>query len=216
MAGTEEKRKKTKKKSKIQIIASQIAGLFGIGFYNLYYVEKNLLNDIEIFESQIEVEIRKATDGDIRQILKRLDHKDRKNFEYNIAIESTCHVATHKNKIAGFSWANLKYIYIDGMKVAELPAKGSYHGDTYVFPEFRGNKILLKLVSAVYADLKKAGCIFTGTIIAKNNATSIATTKKFHVKFQTTHILRLPGPKSLIIGKRFLIGISSDFCGTSR
>jgi len=215
MAGTEEKRKKTKKKSKNQIIASRIAGFFGLGFYNLYYVEKNLLNDIEIFESRIEVEIRKATDKDIHQILKQLDHKDRKNFEYNIAIESTCYIAAHKNKIAGYSWANLKYIYIDGMKVAELPAKGSYHADTYVFPEFRGNKILLKLVSSVYADLKKAGCIFTGTIITKNNAASIATTKKFHVKFQTTRILRLPGPKSLFIGKRFLIGVASDFCDTS-
>ena len=216
MTGPEKKKKDINNKSKIQIIASRIAGLFGIGFYNLYYVEKNLLTDIATVEPLIEIEIRKAADGEMREILNRLTDKDRKNFEYNIEIKGICYVAAHKDRIAAYSWASLKYIYLDGMKLAELPAKGSYHGDTYVFPEFRGKKILQKLIDTVYSDMKQAGCFFTGTIIAKNNIPAVAANKSFHLKYQTAHILRIPGPKPLIISKRFIIGASCDSGGISK
>ncbi len=193
---------------RIQDIASRTAGFFGVRFYELYYVEKNLSDDIEKIALSIDLDIRKATDEDLNRIPRYLNNKDRENFEYNIAIKSTCYVAAHKDRIAGYSWASRRFIYIDGMILSKLPSGGSYNTDSYVFPEFRGNKIFQKLISAVYIEMKKSGCSFTSNIVATNNAPSIAARKRFGVTFQPTYILRLPGPVPLFIGKRFRMASS--------
>ena len=57
-----------REKPRIQVIASRIAGAFGIRFYNLCYVEKNLSDDIEKIETPIELEIRHATADDLPDI----------------------------------------------------------------------------------------------------------------------------------------------------
>lgn len=197
-----------KRKLLLQRIASRIAGLFGIRFYNLYYVEKKLLTNTESVEPSVELKIRNANAKDLSYIIKLLGNSIRKEFEYAMAIGSTCYVALHDGKVAGYSWVNCRIIYLNGMHVVTLPDNGSYNTNSYVFPECRGQKVFQSLISRIYSDMKKEGCTFTANLVDKSNAPSIAARKRFSVNFQNAQILKLPGLKPIIVGKPFVMGAS--------
>lgn len=204
--------KKIRKKPLLRRILVRLPGLIGIHFFNLYYAEKNLTGKIETIETSILIEVIKATKEDLNQILiKRSGFQIkryflRKYFEHVNAAGSICYVAKSQNKITGYIWVNQRIINCNKMHIMDLPDNGSFTHGGYMFPEYRRNNIFQSLLCFVYNNMKNKGCIFTGAFIDKYNYPSIAVRKCFQPKFQNARILKIPGIKPIIIGKRFELG----------
>jgi ribosomal protein S18 acetylase RimI-like enzyme len=190
----------------LQRAASRLAGFFGVRLYDLYYVEKNLLTEIEAVESPIELTIREATDQDLETIMDRLGPKIRQNFQNAGAIGSICFIALHQGNIAGYTWINRRYIDLVGHIAAALPAEGAYNYNSYVFPEYRGKRVFQSMIRLVYLKMKQENRKFAANLVDKDNQPSIAARERFGATFQSARFLKLPGCRPLIVGKKFIMG----------
>jgi hypothetical protein len=190
----------------LQRVASRLAGFFGIRFYDLYYVEKSLLSEIEAVDSPIELTIREATGQDLETIMDRLGPEIRKNFHNAGALGSTCFIALHQGNITGYTWMNRRYIDLVGHIAAKLPAEGSYSYNSLVFPEYRGKRVFQSMIRLVYLKMKQENRRFTANLVDKDNLPSIAARERFGATFQNARFLKLPGFRPLTIGKKFVMG----------
>lgn len=190
----------------LQRVASRLAGFFGIRFYDLYYVEKSLLTEIETVDSPIELIVREATAQELEAIIEKLGPKTRKNFRNAGAIGSTCFIALHKGNIAGYTWINRRHIDLVGQIAAKLPAEGSYSYNSYVFPEYRGKRVFQSMIRLVYLKMQQENRKFTANLVDKDNLPSIAARERFGATFQNARFLKLPGFRPLTIGKKFVMG----------
>jgi ribosomal protein S18 acetylase RimI-like enzyme len=190
----------------IKRMLSRMAGFFGVYYFDLYYGEKDLRAGVEAVAAPIDLEVRRATEEDLRYIIGRLGPETEKNFEQAKSVGSVCYVAVHDSKIAGYSWVNRQIVDLVGMCVARLPEEGSYNYNSLVFEEFRGKKVFQSLMAAVYREMKKSGCTFTANLVAKENKASVAARRRFGVKFQGVRFIKLPFADPIPIGKRFVVG----------
>jgi ribosomal protein S18 acetylase RimI-like enzyme len=190
----------------LQRVLSRLAGFFGIRFYDLYYVEKSLLTEIETVDSSIALIVREATAQDLENIMERLGPKTRKNFHTAGAIGSTCFVALHEGNIAGYTWMNRRYIDLVGHIAAKLPAEGSYSYNSYVFPEYRGKRVFQSMIRLVYLKMQQENRKFTANLVDKDNLPSITARERFGATFQNARFLKLPGFHPLAVGRKFVMG----------
>jgi len=58
----------------------------------------------------------------------------------------------------------------------------------------------------VYTELRERGYGFAGNLVDRANAPSIAARRKLGAHFQRARILKLPGLRPRIIGRRFVMG----------
>lgn len=178
----------------------------GVRFFDVHYLEKDLRGELQAIECPIALEVRLAEETDLAGILARSEPEIAARLERARAIGSTCYVAVHEGKIAGYSWANRKVVDMGGLIVARMPAEGAYNYESLVFPEFRGNKIFQCLIGAVYADMKAAGCTFTANLVDTHNAASIAARRRHGVAFQSARYLGVPFLGAVPLGRRFVVG----------
>jgi hypothetical protein len=181
-----------------QVVAGRISKFFGIQFYDLYYGEKVLLPPLEPVVPSLPTEVRLATPEDLNKIINRIGGETKREFDHNIAIDSTCHAAFHRGTITGYLWVNRQVIDLKGMYVAKLPARHSFSHHAFVFPEYRSKKIYQYLRHAVCSEMYNSGCLSIACFVDKANTQPIKVLKHEGIEFHNAAVLKLPGIKPVL------------------
>ena len=188
-----------KKRPAWQVVASRIARFFGVRFYDLYYGERKLLPLLEPVIPSPPTEVREATDEDLNAIIRRIGGKAQKEFDHNIAIDSTCYVALHEDTIMGYIWVNQQIIDLVGMYLTKLPARHSFSHNAFIFPEYRRKKIYQYLRHTVCSEMYESGCLSIACLVDKANTWTIEALKHEGIKFHNAAVLKLPGLKPILL-----------------
>jgi GNAT superfamily N-acetyltransferase len=188
-----------KKRPMFQVVAGQIARFFGIHFYDLYYGQKDLLSCSQPVVPLPKTHVRMATPEDLNRIICRIGGEIQKEFDHNIAIDSTCYVAVHESIIAGYLWVNRQIIDLTGMYLAGLPPRKSFVHNVFVFPEHRRKGIFQFLFYAACLELQKAGFFSIACLVDKANTLSVKAFKCTGIRFHNAIVLKLPGVKPVLI-----------------
>ena len=173
--------------------SSRVAALFGVRFYNMLYGERSLLETLEHVEPSSDLMIREATAGDLELLSSVLDPEQAESCRTAADQQSRCLVALHGQEIAGYSWLNTRDVFLLSWRVQRLPPEGGYTYNSFVRPEFRGQKIFQCLTEAVYSQLEQEGFQFCCNLVDKDNAPSIAARGRLGAQFHAAPILKLPG-----------------------
>ncbi len=172
---------------------SRTAGLFGVRFYNMLYGERSLGDAIHQVEPPAGLVIRRATSGDRELLESNLTPAQAKSCRIAAAQQSRCIVAMNGQEIAGYSWLNTRDIYLLSWRLQKLPPDGGYTYNSFVRPEYRGQKIFQRLTGAVYSELAREGFQFCCNLVDRNNAPSVAARRRLGALFHAAPILKLPG-----------------------
>jgi hypothetical protein len=92
--------------------------------------------------------------------------------------------------------------------VQSLPPGGGYTYNSFVRPEFRGQRIFQCLTEAVYSKLEREGFQFCCNLVDRDNSPSIAARERLGAQFHAAPILKLPGLDPLPI-RRLPFGSTS-------
>lgn len=187
---------------------SRTAGLFGVRFFNMLYGERSLVDAVHHVEPPPGLGIRQATAQDLGFLATELAPAQAKSCRIAAAQQSRCFVAVIDQRVAGFSWFNTGDIYLLSWRVQALPPEGGYTYNSFVQPQFRGQKIFQCLTEGVYSALKQAGLEFCCNLVDKNNAPSVVARKRLGALFHPAPILKLPGLDPLPL-RRFPFGFSA-------
>ena len=190
--------------------AAGTSRLLGIRYHDSLYGEKNLLSEIPEVISPLDLEIRLASDREIRELALMQGGDTLSRFEFAVNTGSFCYIAWVGGNPAGYSWANKIVMMVDRSKAADVPSGGAFHFNSFVFPRFRGNKIFQCLIYHIYSDLKSQGCRFAGNFVDRENMASIRARQHFDVLFQPAKMVKLPGFHLFTIGKGFVTGASLE------
>ena len=199
-----------RRKCALRLLLSRLAALFGVHFYDMLYGEKDLNLAIPEVESRIDVRIAEAAEDDVEELAALLDANGQRHLRRAVQLGGRCFVARCGGRIAGCSWVNAHVIDLVGMTVARLPDDVAYTYNSCVFPEFRGNRVFQCLTRAVYTDVKEKGGRFVCNLVDRRNAASIAARTRLGAQFQNARVLKLPGLRPLILGRKFVIGRLAD------
>ncbi len=186
-----------------QVVAGRIARCFGIHFYDLYYGEKDLKSLSEPVAPLLQTHVRMATPKDLNEIICRTGGEIQKQFDHNLAINSTCYVAVYHDMVTGYLWVNRQIIDLIGMYVAELAHRNSYVHSVFVFSEHRRKRIFQFLFDATCHELQKAGYLSITCLVDKANRPSVKAFKHAGIKFHNAAILKLPGIKPVFYCRAF-------------
>jgi hypothetical protein len=190
--------------------AAGTAKILGIRYFDCLYGEKNLLSDIPSVNSLLAHEIRLADREEIRDIARIQGGDTLFRFEFALETGSSCYIVWAEDKPAGYTWINTQVMMMDMMKVIDVPAGGSFHFNSVVFPEFRRNGLFQCMIYRVYKDLKDQGYKFTANFVNRDNTASIRARNHFDVFFQTARIGRIPGFPLFSIGRKFIPGATLE------
>ena len=174
-------------------VTSRTAGLFGVRFYNMLYGERSLLETAQSVEPPPGLELRRATSGDLDRVASKLAPPQAESCRIAAAQRSQCLVAMVGQMLAGYSWFNTEDIYLLSWKVQALPPGGGYTYNSFVQPEFRGQKVFQCLTEAIYTELRQAGFEFCCNLVDRDNAPSVAARRRLGARFHAAPILKLPG-----------------------
>jgi len=92
-------------------------------------------------------------------------------------------------------------------RVHALPPEGAYTYNSWVRPEYRGQKIFQCLTRTVYSELKKESFEFCCNLVDRSNAPSVAARRRLGAQFHAAPILELPGLNPLPL-RRLPFGVS--------
>lgn len=187
--------------------ASRTAGLFGVRFYNMLYGECSLVGEIRQVDPPPGLEIQPTRPRDVELLLSKLSQAQADWCRIAAGLESRCFVALDGQEIAGFSWFNTQYIYMLRSRVHALPPEGAYTYNSWVRPEYRGQKIFQCLTRTVYSELKKESFEFCCNLVDRSNAPSVAARRRLGAQFHAAPILELPGLNPLPL-RRLPFGVS--------
>lgn len=190
--------------------AASTSRALGIRYHDSLYGEKNLLSEIPAVTSPLDMEIRLASEREIREVALLQGDDTLSRFEFALNTGSFCYIAWVGGEPAGYSWANKLVMMVDRNKAADVPPGGAFHFNSFVFPRFRGNKIFQCLIYNIYKDLKSQGCKFAGNFVDRENIASIRARQHFGVFFQPARMIKLPGFHLFTIGKGFVPGVSME------
>ncbi len=191
-------------------IAAKISHAFGVRYHDSLYGEKNLLSELPVVTSSLALDIRKAVEREIRDVALLQGGDTLSRFEFAVATGSSCYIAWVDGEPAGYSWTNNRVMMMDRHKAADVPPSGSFHFNSFIFPQFRGNKIFQCLIYHVYMDLKAQGCKFAGNFVDLENTASIKVRQNFGALFQPAKMIKLPGFRLFAVGRRFIPGASLE------
>ena len=195
--------------------SSRVAALFGVRFYNMLYGERSLLDTLLNVEPPSDLVIREATAGDLELLSAALEPAQAESCRIAAAQRSRCFIALHGREIAGYSWLNTNDVFLLSWKVETLPPQGAYTYNSFVRPEFRGQKIFQCLTEAVYSKLEQEGFQFCCNLVDKNNKPSIAARQRLGAQFHAAPILKLPGLDPLPL-RKLTFGSTSGSAHASR
>ena len=196
--------------SSVYQFAARTSRTLGIRYHDSLYGEKNLLTEIPVVKSPLDLDIRKAEDTEIKHMALLQGGDTLSRFEFAVNTGSSCYIAWAEGQPAGYSWTNNRVMMVDRQKAADVPPNGSFHFNSFVFPQFRGNKIFQCLIYHVYMDLKSQGRSFAGNFVDRENIASIKARQHFGVVFQPVQIVKLPGIRMFSVGKKFIPGASLE------
>ncbi len=188
-------------------VASRTASLFGVRFFNMLYGERSLADAIQHVEPSPGLGIRLATPRDLELLQSELSEDQASSCRIAAAQQSRCFTAFAGEDIAGYSWFNTRMIYMLRWKVQALPPEGAYTYNSYVRPEFRGQKIFQRLTEAVYSELEKEGFEFCCNLVDRNNTPSVAARRRLGTQFHAAPFLKLPGMNLLPL-RRLPFGVT--------
>ena len=146
-------------------VASRTAALFGVRFYNMLYGERTLGDAMQLVEPLPGLIVRRATPLDLARLGRVFGPAQAESCRIATAQHSKCFVAVEGEEIAGYSWLNTHDIYLLSWKVQALPPQGGYTYNSFVRPEFRGQKIFQRLTEAVYSELEQEGFQFCCNLV---------------------------------------------------
>ena len=181
-----------------KVVAGRTARLFGIRFFDLYYGQRDLSAKAEPVVPSLAVEIRLAAKGDLQRIPRPVGIERQMEFDRNRAFGSSCYIAVHEGKVAGYLWVNKKIINMEGMDLANLPAKHAFTHNAYVFREYRNRKIYQFLRRAICHEMYQSGCRVISCLVDKANTRSIEILRQEGIEFQNAGVLKLPGFKPIL------------------
>jgi len=189
-------------------VASRTAALFGVRFYNMLYGERSLGDPVRYVEPLPGLVVRRATPLDLARLGTVFAPAQVESCRIATAQRSQCFVAVEGEEIAGYSWLNTDDIYLLSWKIRALPLQGGYTYNSFVRPEFRGQKIFQRLTEAVYSELEQEGFQFCCNLVDRDNAPSVAARRRLGAQFHAAPILKVPGlnPRPLL---RFPFGVST-------
>ena len=173
--------------------SSRTAALIGVRFYNMLYGERSLAAALLHVEPPSELRIREATAEDLEILQAELEPAQAESCRIAAAQRSRCFVALQGREIAGYSWLNTREVFLLRWRVQSLPPGGGYTYNSFVRPEFRGQKIFQCLTEAVYSMLEQEGFQFCCNLVDKDNKPSIAARERLGTQFHSAPILKLPG-----------------------
>ena len=198
----------TPHKPLIQRIASHIAALFGVRFYNLLYGERSLLEKIETVIPTLEVRVETASEEELEAVLSRLPPEQSRYCLTAREVGSECWIAWHGEEIAGYLWVNRQQVNLLGWHLFELPESGVYTYNSYVWPEYRGRKIFQRATEVVYKHLQAEGFAFCCGLIDRSNAASIGARRIFGLVYQPAPVLKIPGRGPFVLGRLPELGLT--------
>ena len=190
-------------------VTSRTAGRVGLHFYNMLYGERSLVEPVQHVEPPPDLEIRRATARELELVASKLDPPQAESCRIAAAQQSRCLLAMVGQDLAGYSWLNTDDIYLLSWRIQALPPEGGYTYNSFVHPEFRGQKIFQCLTEAIYTELQQAGFEFCCNLVDRDNAPSVAARRRLGAQFRAAPILKLPGlnPVPLL---RFPFGVSAS------
>ena len=174
-------------------VSSRAAALFGVHFYNMLYGERSLLCALQQVEPPPTIHIREAKDRDLERLGSELNPAQAEACRMAAAQQSRCLIALDGKRLAGYSWFNTQDIHLLSWRMLPLPAEGGYTYNSFVLPEYRGQKIFQCLTEAVYSRLAREGFRFCCNLVDRDNAPSIAARRRLGAVFCPAPILKLPG-----------------------
>lgn len=196
--------------SRIRLRMAAYGSRFGMRLFKIYYGERAVRHRMFDVSLSRDIRIREASAAEMKKILSGLEGFERRNFQHSIDIGSICFVAKSGGESIGYLWINFDCIDIFWLTIAELPDGGAYLHNAYVFPKFRGKRILHEMGWAVNEYLAKKGCRFCCHVILRHNTSSLNSMRKYqgirYIKYQRARILKLPGLRPLFLGRKLVVG----------
>ena len=189
-----------------QRLASRVAAIFGVRYFDLLYGEKCLLDSIAHIEPPPEIRIRRASPVELETLLQALPESQAGLGRTARANGGDVWIAWQGSKVAGYTWVNRQAMYLLQWRLLDLPAGGAFTFNSFVFPGYRGRRIFQCLSEHVYRDLKSSGFSFCCNLVDRNNAGSIGARAKFGVDYRPAPVLKLPGYRPVLLARRLEIG----------
>jgi hypothetical protein len=181
----------------------------------MLYGERSLLDTLPHVEPVSDLVIREATAGDLELLDAALEPAQADSCRIAAAQGSRCFIALHGRDIAGYSWLNTRDIFLLSWRVQSLPPEGGYTYNSFVRPQFRGQKIFQGLTESVYSKLEQEGFQFCCNLVDRDNAPSIAARERLGARFHAAPILKVPGLDPLPL-RRLPFGSASGDAHTCR
>lgn len=143
----------------------------------LLILEKDL-DKIDLAEAKINPEYKLISRNDIIKILNLKHLKEGILNEY-LENKSKCLGAFWNDRVIGYCWVHFRKYYFPFFDYyLKIKDKEAYIGPAFVDPEFRGKRLYGALMSRLFVNLKKNGCLLVYGSVWDTNIASIKGVKK--------------------------------------
>ena len=169
----------------------------GVHVFRMYRGERDLEEPLAEPAAGLDFEIADAGPDDLAELLDLVPDAQRAACRDAAGFGSSCMLARHAGRIAGYSWYDLRLLTVRHIRIAELPPDAGYTFASYVLPEFRGQKLFQLLTHRVYGTMRAAGRRRGWNLVERDNAASIAARERLGATFVPVTIVKLPGLRAI-------------------
>jgi len=148
----------------------------------------------------IEVAVRRVPPDEIRQRLEELGEFGFRGGERGAAAGDRCYFAEVEGQLAGYSWISTQGIRNGRHLLSPVAPKGVYSYLSFVFPDYRGNKLFQRMLCHIYRELQDEGYEFACNLVSRQNVRSIRSRQRFDAVGKPISLLFLPGTKPWVLG----------------
>ena len=117
-----------------------------------------------------------------------------------MAAGDRCYFAEVAGQLAGYSWISTEGIRSGRHIACPLAPTGVYSYLSFVFPDYRGNKIFERMLSYIYCELQDEGYEFACNLVSRRNIKSIRSRQRFDAVSKPISLLFLPRAKPWVLG----------------
>ena len=111
--------------------------------------------------------------------------------------------------MVGYSWINTTVFEFLGEPLRDLPNGTLCVHDVFVFPEYRGKRVLQQMLVSVFESNGAAGLHTVVCVVDTSNTPALAAFRRLGVRFRRAPILKLPGLTPMLLGVRSMTGAES-------
>jgi hypothetical protein len=172
----------------------------GFRVARFYYFETDLRDREFELPSKIDVVIRRVPSEEVRERLEELGKFGLRSGRRGVARGDRCYFAEIDGQLAGYSWVSRHGISFGQYTLSPVVKEGVYSYLSFVFPDYRGNRLFACMLCHIYRELQAEGFQFACNMVTRTNMPSIRTRERFGAVGKPILVVQLPNLKPWLWG----------------